>query len=149
MNDAPELPLFYCIRLLRLEGPTNQALDGWSLDFDRIDKALDFLGIENYVKIRFSTSIWKIGQHEESEDYHTVTLSRELDADTANNTLWHELIHAKQAEDYSRQNGVVLTEFSKAYSAARGPIGQVYKGNIYEIEANALAARYSKIMLLQ
>lgn len=149
MNDAPELPLFYCIRLLRLKGPTNEAQSGWSLDFDKIDKALDFLHIDNCVRIRFSTSIYTMGELDGSEDSHVVMLSQSWDVDTANNTLWHELIHAKQAEDYSRQNRVALSEFMKVYSASMGPRGQAYNGNPYEIEANALAARYSKIMLLQ
>jgi len=149
MNDAQELPLSYCIKLLRLEGPNTEAAQGWSLDFDKIDKALDFLNIHSPVRIRFSTAVWTMGSHTESEESHSVTLSREWDVYSANNTLWHELIHAKQAEDYQRESGLPLAAFSKAYQEGRGPTGKRYRGNIYEIEANALAAKYSKVMLLQ
>lgn len=144
-----ELPLFYCIRLLRLEGPNHAAQAGWSLDFDKIDKALDFLNIESYVRIQFINTNWIGGSHNDQNNIHTIKISQLQDIDIANEVLWHELIHAKQAEDYSREFYTDLSEFSKLYHAATDAAGRSYRRNVYELEANVLAAKYSKVMLLE
>jgi hypothetical protein len=137
-----------CLVLLRLDGSWEQAQEGWEFDFSKIDKALDFLKILHPVRLGFKVGVRQFGDHVSSYDGHIIKISTYLEIEEANETLWHELIHASQAERLWREKGLPITRFYEAYENAMGPSGSKYRNNSFEVEARYYADRYKKMALL-
>jgi hypothetical protein len=146
--SSRELTLNECSILLRLDGTLEQAQEGWVFDYTKIDKALDFLKISHRVKLGFKAGIRKYGDHDCVSGTHRINISTYLDTEDANESLWHELIHASQAERLSREVSLPITRFHEAYYRAMGPSGSKYLDNSFELEARYLADRYRKMALL-
>jgi hypothetical protein len=145
LQKGRELTLEECLILTRLDGTTGQAQEGWEFDYTKIDIALNFLGVAHRVKLGFKTGIYKYGQHDSFYDRHDIRISTYMDIEDANETLWHELIHAMQAERLYREKGVPIYEFGKVYNDA---MGRKYRSNPFEVEARNLADRYGRMALL-
>jgi ornithine carbamoyltransferase len=148
LTPGRELTLQECRILLRLDGTLEQAQEGWVFDYRKIDKALDFLKISHRVRLGFKAGIWKYGDHDSFSGTHKIKVSTYLEIEDANESLWHELVHASQAERLWRQSGVPIYNFYKAYENAMGESGRKYLDNTFEIEARFYASRYKKMALL-
>jgi hypothetical protein len=140
-----ELTLVECLMLLRLDGTLEQAQEGWVFDYNKIDIALNFLGIAHKVKLGFKAGVYKFGHHDSFNDMHEIKVSTYLDIDDANETLWHELAHASQAERLYREKGIPIWKFNKVYNDA---MGRKYTTNPFEVEARKVAERYGRMALL-
>ncbi|HEY1248620.1 MAG TPA: hypothetical protein VGE97_06515 [Nitrososphaera sp.] len=143
-----ELSLEECRILLRLDGTSEQAQEGWEFDYRKIDLALNFLEITHRVELGFKAGIRKMGHHNSFMGFHEIKISTYLDIEGANESLWHELAHCSQAERLWRENGLPITRFSEAYNLAWGKSGSRYKDNLFEIEARSIAKRYGSMALL-
>jgi hypothetical protein len=128
---------------LRLTLPPTSARLGWDLDETAILAALDYLGIEKPVRIRFMTTKRgaTLGTHRSDVDRHRVTIAQNLKkAGDASLTLWHELVHCMQAERFATKTGKPMTKFhDEEYKLLDGEWGRTYQGNELEKEANRIA----------
>jgi hypothetical protein len=125
--------------------PNYKTKKGWQVNPYKLQEACDFLRIKRPVIIKYSKGKWTAGTHRSKIKngvyYHGITLSHYLLVNEMNETLWHELVHAMQAEKYSADSGNPITDFfSKAYRPARGPHGVAVWRNKYEVEAREIAA---------
>lgn len=136
------------LRFERLQCTGDVARAGWVIDQDEVIKAMDMLGIEMPVHIRYMTGKYRYGTHKETKTHHKITLDQTTPFGVANFTLWHELVHAMQAERFAKEKGLPITLFYDEYKRGRGEWGRYYDGNKYELEANRLAARYEEMTLL-
>jgi hypothetical protein len=128
------------LKLDKLICTGEQARAGWYLDQDEIISAIDSLGITLQVRIRFMTGISRMGTHYAYEDHHKITVDQTLLSRSASHTIWHELVHAMQAERFVKETGKPITKFHhEAYRPSNGPWGASYKLNEMEIEANKIA----------
>jgi len=143
----------------RLYCTGDRARAGWYLDQDAILEAIDKLGIELKVSIRFMTATrravreygrgrswgkggkgYTYGTHRNLNKEHRITVDQERVADETSDTLWHELAHAMQSERWAKETGKNITLWHHAdYKAVDGEWGNSYKGNAYEIEAERIA----------
>ena len=136
------------LNLQRLQCTGDISRAGWVVDQDEVLVAIDLLTITLPVHIRFSTAIYTHGTHRnKTNKAHHITLDQNRELYLANFTLWHELVHCMQAERYAQQTGLPLVNFHKEYRR-QGSYGQAYEGNIYEQEANRLAAKHEHLLLL-
>lgn len=71
--------------------------------------------------------------------WHSKATNLNTTLQNVSDTLWHELMHAAQAERFVTQNqhkNYTLADFYRmAYQPARGAHGAAYQDNLYEIEA--------------
>jgi hypothetical protein len=133
--------------------------NGWDVDEDGLARAVDALSIRLPVTVRTRRGTQTIGRYNlgrmgARDDCgrifhpslaHVIELSTEIAAETASRCLWHELIHAWQAEEAlspwlaedaaaaprcDLQAGVALYEMKKA-EGLRGP----YRDRPWEVEA--------------
>jgi hypothetical protein len=123
----------------------DRARGGWYFDQDRIREVLDELDIRLNVQLKFMTGIYRYGTHRIkgglSNPYHHVTVDQTDSAFDANKTIWHELTHCKQSEEWQRRTGLHINSWhSLDYKAVDGEHGRRYKGNLYEIEARQAEA---------
>lgn len=148
------------LKLDRLYCTGEQARAGWYLDQDAILEAMDKLGIELAVNIRFMTATrravsesgrgrswgkggkgYTYGTHRNTPKCHKITVDQERTAEETTNTLWHELAHAMQSERWAKETGKDIRLWHHAdYKAVDGDWGNRYKGNAYELEAYEIAA---------
>ncbi len=129
--------------------PPEKARAGWRFDHKACLEAMDLLELELPVRMRYIRGRRRLGTHYAQNDHHKITLSQDRRIEVANETLWHELMHAKQSEDWCRRTGKKPTEFYReAYMPAKGEWGQSYEGNAYEIECNKFAEKMKGVMLL-
>lgn len=141
------LDLDYITKLLNVRLPPNpSARAGWTLNTDAIIDACALLELKYGVAIRFTAGRQTRGTHREPHalldpDKHSITLSQDRDAYDSNVTLWHELRHAWQAEQYHIITGKPIGGFYKAYKRADGPHGQSYHLNKFEVDARTYAQR--------
>lgn len=98
-------------------------------------EALDFLEIKKPVQIKWTNGTKTRGSRRFTRDgeAHVVTISTYWPTDAINNTLWHELFHAHQAERYEDP-----AAWTRAYRR-EGKTGRAYQANKYEAEANEAA----------
>jgi Zn-dependent peptidase ImmA (M78 family) len=137
------------LRMQRLQCTGDVAKAGWVIDQDAVIDAMDYLKIEHTVHIRFMTARYRQGTHRTKvNDAHHLTLDQSRDLESANFTLWHELTHARQAEEFTRETGKPMKMFHREAYKPNGVSGQAYHKNIYEIEANAMAEVMSHRKLL-
>lgn len=135
--------------------PKKKARAGWHINSEKFQEACNTLGIELPVHIRYQSGSRTVGTHygcydESIGNYHKITINQNKIQTYSNETLWHELIHAKQAEEFHTKTGKILPQFYREeYITKNGPHGVKYWRNEYEVEARALTERYaSKRMLI-
>ena len=128
------------LNLDRLQCTGDRATGGWYLDQDAILAAIDKLGIKMQVRIRFHTNKYTYGTHRNRKDHHKIILNQADPPAEASNTIWHELAHCLQSEQWAERTGKDITNWHHAdYKQVDGEHGRRYRGNLYEIEANKLA----------
>lgn len=135
--------------------PKKKARAGWHINSEKFQEACNTLGIELPVHIRYQSGSRTVGTHygcydESIGNYHKITINQNKIQTYSNETLWHELIHAKQAEEFHTKTGKILPQFYREeYITKNGPHGVKYWRNEYEVEARALTEKYaSKRMLI-
>lgn len=125
---------------LKIELPPKPARAGWQVNRTELIKALAHLEIEYPVKIRYIKGIYRRGSHyarSEPVNHHRITIHQDLAIDVANKVLWHELVHARQSEQFVIRTGKPHNRFYEdEYKAVDGAWGVKYKENLYEIECN-------------
>lgn len=150
----------------------------WDFDTEAIERAAKMMGLKFPVKVRgkrgrrgkttghyrglslFDTAINKI------LDTHThfIEVDRRLTLTTASMTIWHELAHARQCEEFVAQHGIEVgrRKYDEAYqdedSKVRGNRKRVskrlaqlaYSRNRYEVDAKAyeVCAEYMPLVKL-
>lgn len=118
---------------------------GWDIDDALIRSAAASLGIEWDIVIKWTRSEAKDGSHTQirnnrtGEIRHVITIHEFIDYRFASMILWHELCHAKQAEETYRKTGDWLA-YGTQYSMANKTVG--YEKNKYEIEARSYERIY-------
>lgn len=106
------------------------------LDAEAIEAAVRLFQLSSPVKIKWSRSglgsnkHW--GTHWFRGGMHLIHVSTYWPADEVSRTLWHELVHARQQEQYESDR-----EFDHAYRREQRSVG--YKRNCFEVEANEVA----------
>lgn len=148
LKQGRELTLRECDILLRLDGTTESAVEGWEFDYTKIDRALDFLKIYHPVRLGLKTGIYKLGHHDSRNNMHEIRISTYEEIEEANDSLWHELAHAMQSERLWREEGIPIWQFGEIYNDNMGPSGSMYRNNYFEIEAREIAEKYGKLALL-
>lgn len=106
----------------------------WRFDVRAIERAAKANGVRDPIRLQTTRGRTALGRHL----WHTTPQGREhvirVDANTsarfASRTLWHELAHASQAEEWSDPR-----EWHDAYRGAGGGKGRGYRLNAYEREA--------------
>lgn len=137
------------LNLDRLQCTGEQARAGWYLDQDAILEAIDELGIKLQVRVRYMTGIYRNGSHYSRGSHHKITLDQNREAAQSSNTLWHELAHCMQAENWANHTGRDIRYWHwEDYKQVDGEHGRRYKGNKYEIEANRIADEHKDFMLV-
>lgn len=128
------------LNLERLQCTGEQARAGWYLDQDAILEAIDKLGIKMQVRIRYATMKYKGGTHYNRKDHHKIIVDQEVDAVHATLVIWHELAHCMQSEQWAERTGKNITNWHwYDYKMVDGEWGNRYRGNYYEIQADAIA----------
>jgi Zn-dependent peptidase ImmA (M78 family) len=137
------------LKLNRLQCTGEIARAGWIVDQDAVVDALSLLDIKLIVHIRFMTGIYRRGTHRNNYDRHKITLDQNRSMEDSNFTLWHELTHCMQSERWHRENpDKSIMNWHADYKRNRGSYGESYEGNLYELEANRVAAKNEEMMLL-
>lgn len=140
----------------RLIIPLYPARAGWSFDREEILRALDYLHITAPIKLRYQSGRQTVGVHGirliDGVWGHRITVNQNFDVTKANNTLWHELVHASQAARMVRETGKPLKSWhhdkESGYPSRKGPHGETYRKNQWEIEARAIALQMETTWLL-
>ena len=144
--------------LTELELPDNEARAGWNIQAHEVMAAKRKLGIRLNISIRFTSGRNTHGTHSvrkaynEDRYYHRITLSQNKNADSASETLWHEMAHAMQSEAWARASGKPPTKFYRlAYMnpAAKGAWGETYHMNKFEQHARDVANKNYKTKLVR
>lgn len=137
---------------LRLTLPSTIARAGWSIDEQAVLAAIDFLGIELPVRIRFMTTKYgaSLGTHYSRTDWHRITIAQNIrQAGRASEILWHELVHCMQAERWSKKTGKSINHWHvEEYKLLDGDWGRSYDDNLLEKEANRIATERNVNYLL-
>lgn len=134
--------------LNRLRFVGGSALDGksragWTIDALELGKAREHLQLELTVMVRFGHGLSTFGSHMirskwvggKNEFWHHIVISNRISIDRANHTLWHELIHCSQSEQWAKLTGNPVWEFhDKAYLNGVG-----YNEKFWERHANEVA----------
>lgn len=108
---------------------------GFRLDSAAIRDACEQLGIKLAVRIRFNGRVGGMnGNHCFPGGYHNIMLKSYLTPEQATKTLWHELVHALQAERDGEARPVVWAEF-----VGRQQRRYTYRNRPIEIEARQMA----------
>jgi hypothetical protein len=140
--------------------PEGESFSGILLDLEALEEAVEYLGIRKTVRFKWSSggkasnrSRRTFGCHRteklsESDDYfHSITISHYGGLYETNETLWHELCHAKQCENFDSPS-----KFTKSYNGYGGTssYGRTYRNNPYEVEAHDLGAemKYERLLCL-
>lgn len=119
----------------------------WMLDFDALADALDVLGVTWELSIAAGTEPWSLGAYhtgfchnwwapphfKNHDQLHILSFRPELSPEAASMCLWHELTHAKQAEDFG-DPWAWYESISAAYEAA-SPGSPEYFALPVEVEA--------------
>lgn len=126
--------------------------EGWYLDQDAILEAMDKLEIRLPVTIRLQKSKYRSPKHylKYNKLEHFLVIPRNCKFAHANYSLWHELTHCRQAERwyFADTRRKLWNWHWDDYKAVDGDWGNRYRGNAYEIEANAIAAENADIHLV-
>lgn len=149
--------------------PLNPARAGWLVDPNAFDRATKELNITYPIRVRYSGGRYTYGTHYaraiktgrllnettwEYEQFHVIVLLQNRPLEEANETLWHELRHAMQAEQYAelanRTNASIsprklITHFYRDEYLD----GVSYKNKYYEVDARDFAVQNKHINLLK
>jgi hypothetical protein len=127
---------------LRFELPSNPAKNGWAISPRAFSTALDDLVLRRFVHVRYSAGRECVGSHRVTlPGEHLITLSQRETVEEASKTLWHELAHALQAENYELRGGRFHKFYTEEYKFAKGGRGASYRNNAYEIKARFMEER--------
>lgn len=145
--------------------PKSPARGGWEILPSKVEAAIEEMGIRYHVRIRYSDGYYKVGGHGIRKNiirgyglrvWHRIVLSQDRGIEEANETLWHELRHAQQTEEWARSSGVdsippqmMMLFYRQAYKQAKGPHGASYRENRYEVDCREFAAANSYRKLLR
>lgn len=119
----------------------------WQLSHEKIREAAEFLGIELPIMIRYlNPSIAKRinGNHTCKDTIngitHIIMLDPKISSTRISKTLWHELAHAQQTEQATRETGIHPLHFtSEIYIRSQGGLGVEYFNNTFEVAARKIA----------
>ena len=126
---------------VRIELPESPARNGWRINPGLLLEALDYLQIRRLVSIRYSAGYYRVGTHyARKAGFHRIVISQDRGIDESEDTLWHELAHACQAEAWELSGGKFHRFYREAYVYGKGEWGASYKNNRYEIKARNLAS---------
>ena len=116
----------------------------FAIDTRALEEAKRQFGLKRPVKIRLHGRVGGTnGNHSWEGTYHNVMLKWYRSAEEANETLWHELTHCRQAEECMARGGdwhYYSRQQKKNYSYKHRPI---------EIEARQVARSMRHIMLVR
>jgi len=128
--------------------PQTPSKSGTVLDRAAVAEAIELLGIEHHVEIRFVASKWTGGTHrtkpvvEDGPDgrpvvtyKHALTLRTTASADRTSRSLWHELTDAMQCEKYPKPSDFDWAYANETRYQGGGDPG--YTNNRFEVEARA------------
>lgn len=136
------------LSVLKLSTPIEPAYGGWALDKDKVEKAIEQLGIQIPTKVRYlpnGTPPRYKGRHScvisaYEGPMHIIRVNEYMHPDNVTETLWHELAHAQQCEVAAERAGISPVEFFKEiYSRSRGSLGMEYYNNTFEVMARKVA----------
>lgn len=152
MNE--ELTEDLIAKLLNITIPDYPARAGWTFNTPAITQALKELKIERPVRFKFSAGRQTIGTHRiiagGKIGSHLIVVSQDLSIKRANETIWHELAHASQAESYTRATGEPMISFYRhLYKLVKGEHGSSYENNKLEQHARMVSDKYKERMLLK
>lgn len=129
--------------------PGTVARAGWEIDIKALADARREHGIVLPILVRYTDGRYTYGCHRANAKGHRISLSQDKPADSANETLWHELCHAIQSEAWARESELPIGRFYReGYKPMRGPHGASYMENMYEVEARMFADRQAGIRLV-
>jgi hypothetical protein len=135
----------------------------WLFDFDAIQTAAAELGIRAPILIAPQEAGGRTqvtyGAHRIKKQpvrtpdgdtwtfHHGITVQRTCPVDKVSETIWHELVHAQQAEKVEDPT----TFYSRHYKVhgGMGSYGPAYRANPYEIEARTIAAANAHRLLVK
>lgn len=151
-----ELPDDLFESLLQIELPDTVSKAGWYFDHDELIRAIREHGLKHPVKFRYQSGTYRSGTHyaryhtRDKQFWHRITINQLLKAESANETLWHELRHAIQSEKFAEDTGQPMNKFySEGYKPAKGRWGASYMENTYELDARAFASKNKHIKLIK
>lgn len=125
---------------MRFELPRLPARAGWRINPGLFSDALNFLELRRFVAVRYSGAWQRVGTHyAKTKGYHGIVISQEIPLADANDTLWHELAHALQAESFEDRGGTFHRFYRECYVTGTGEWGATYRNNAFEIHARATA----------
>lgn len=101
----------------RLTLPDKAPSGPWEFDPGAVLEALEQLGITRPVRVRWTAGYRRGGSHRWRNREHHITVSHCRAAEEASRTLWHELAHAAQTEDYGRDHAHHYGSFLRACDA--------------------------------
>jgi hypothetical protein len=127
--------------LLRLELPETQSRAGWTINRDELLRCVKAIPVLLPVKVKVvHNGKWRWGTHYAREGRHLIILNGNRFAREANETLLHELAHARQAEGFAQITGKPQTDFYRVAYKQHGSTGGAYERNPFEIQAREFAA---------
>lgn len=138
----------------------------WEFDHEAIEQARKAMGMKYPVTVRGKRGrigataglykgidIWdseKRGNRDLDEPHHFIAVDRRIPANEASETIWHELAHARQQEDFINKTGDLfagIAEYNGAYREERIRLcdhkqrvnrkvaNRAYRRNRFEVEA--------------
>ena len=142
----------------RVFPPPANARAGWAIDIPAVIEACNKLNVKLPIHFRWITGKYRHGTHwmrNYDEGWgHRITLHQGHSIERANETLWHELMHARQMERYiERHNGDIpaaIKDFNNHYQIeGAGGTRAYFESNAFEIEANQCAEMNKGTYLLK
>ena len=146
MSDVDFTPQDLAL-MMSVGAPKAVAKAGWSVNSLELGKACEQLGLQLTVMVKLTHGINKHGgaglRRRGNKAWHLVHLSQLWNKERANFTLWHELAHCWQKEQWAKETGDSLFNFyDKVYKKHR------YDKNPWEIHANKVANDNKEWLLL-
>lgn len=130
----------------RVTLPNTIARAGWQIVPELLDEAQTALHLELPIFVRYTAGRSRVGCHYARSTGHHITLSQDRSLEFSNTTLWHELAHAWQSQQFANQFGKPITKF---YREAYTQTGRGYSNNPYELHAQKFAAANEHNKLLR
>jgi hypothetical protein len=139
-------------KLVLIDIPDNPSASGWDFDIVQIAHVMQNQNVNHPIRFRFQgKGIYRLGTHyvrKLPELHHLIVMNHKLPIIRANETLWHELAHVIQSEQFERRTGHPMSEFYKESYKHYGQSGMAYTRNPYEIQARDFADSNKHILLL-
>lgn len=135
----------YIQDLLAVTTPDNPAAAGWYVDDNEVLRLKKAINLYWPIKIRYQGSgKYRRGTHYSRMRsgggyYHNIVINHNITAEQANETLLHEIGHARQAEMFEEVSGLAITDFYRIAYRKFGYSGAAYEVNPYEVDAREFA----------